>query len=167
MSDTKTLIELPGMIHSSVRRSVKKLIGPVCARAYDFLPENMAGKSVAGYVCIYGDYSDGGFPRIISLSPIGEVLPTSESFFFADEKAKRLSSHPTHVSSWQSRDKERKRYGGAIRAGALILSFSGLPEWVDEALMVAVAADMNRITEEEIARVTRISENPLLQVVRG
>lgn len=57
------------------------------------------------------------------------------------EKSSRLRGHPDYRTSWQSREPEHDRYGGAIRtSNGYIFSFSGLPELWDEALMLAIAS---------------------------
>ena len=79
---------------------------------------------------------------------------------FAQEKALRLLSRPDDVSSFQSRDESEQRWGGAIRAGSYILSFSGLPELMDEALMLAVALHLGLIDRVEAERIAALSHNP-------
>ena len=57
------------------------------------------------------------------------------------EKAARLQAHPGHRTSWQSRDPDRDHWGGAFRTDdGWIISFSGLPELWDEALVLGVAS---------------------------
>lgn len=59
----------------------------------------------------------------------------------AHEKAGRLRAQMLtygHIFSRQSRNPDANQYGGAVLAGDWILSFSGFPEEVDEALMVAL-----------------------------
>ena len=71
---------------------------------------------------------------------------------FAQEKADRLANHfgEGHLSSYQSRAPEKMRWGGAIRTpGGWILSFSGFPELMDEAFMLAVARQAGLITVSE------------------
>jgi hypothetical protein len=77
----------------------------------------------------------------------------------ATEKSYRLSIHPEHVSSWQSRDGETK-WGGAIRVEEYILSFSGLPELWDEALMLLTARVSSHMKSEIAESVASISSNP-------
>lgn len=93
----------------------------------------------------------------------------SQSFDFALEKSRRLREHPDHLSSWQSRDPSSNKWGGAIRVGQFILSFSGLPELVDEALMLNLVHP-NRLPRhqlheevpeyEYLRQVASISRNP-------
>jgi hypothetical protein len=58
----------------------------------------------------------------------------------SQEKAMRLASHPEHFASFESRDEKDGKWGGAVRpCVSTIISFSGLPELADEALMLFVA----------------------------
>ena len=79
----------------------------------------------------------------------------------SQEKANRLWSKTNlekgHVSSWQSRHPDTERYGGAIHAGDYILSFSGLPELADQALMLTLAVELDLLTYEEACEIARIS----------
>lgn len=78
------------------------------------------------------------------------------------EKASRLSRMTAdhhHVSSWQSRDFDNKKYGGAIVAGEWVLSFSGLPEFGDERLMIKLARSYEEISDSEVDEICRISGN--------
>ena len=103
--------------------------------------------------------------KLISTSPIGNVPPDSCSHIYAPEKADRLASHSIHISSWQSRDLNEHKYGGAIRVGEfgeLILSFSGLPEHADEALVLMVASDLLWTTREEVRAIVALSDNPFI-----
>ncbi|HEY0908303.1 MAG TPA: hypothetical protein VGE35_03060 [Candidatus Paceibacterota bacterium] len=75
------------------------------------------------------------------------------------EKGDRLFNNPGHVSSWQSRDPEKKKYGGAIAVGDYILTFSGLPEALDEALCALVALDMGIADAQTVQKIFEVSGN--------
>lgn len=95
-----------------------------------------------------------------------------QSFDFSLEKGRRLIEHPDHLSSWQSRDPDNSKWGGAIRVGEFILSFSGLPELVDEALMLNLVYP-NKLPRLELhdevpeyqylLRVASFSKNPFFR----
>lgn len=77
----------------------------------------------------------------------------------SSEKAGRLFRNPKHRTSYESRDMSADirvpgdkwgRWGGAIRAGNIILSLSGLPELWDEAVVWVVAIRMNLLNESEV-----------------
>lgn len=78
---------------------------------------------------------------------------------FSYEKGCRLLSHPDHVSSWQSKNDEAKQYAGAIAISNYILSFSGLPELADEAVVLILAYMIKLGTLEEVERLAKISGN--------
>lgn len=79
---------------------------------------------------------------------------------YAIEKAQRLAGYSGHLSSWQSREVSRARYGGAIRTDSgLILSFSGLAEHFDELGVLLVANNWHLVTSERRDEIIRISDN--------
>lgn len=104
--------------------------------------------------------------RVLFLAQIGEC-PSDKAdkcMELSQEKGKRLHwhsirAHGSHLSSWQTRDEKVLRYGGAICAGRLILSFSALPELNDEAAMAELAYDMGLISLRMCRRIAKISKN--------
>ncbi len=68
-----------------------------------------------------------------------------------------------HISAWQSRDVsgDYKKYGGAIVAGGFILSFSGLSEYLDEAIVTVAAHLCGLIDQGQMFEIAVISNNPL------
>ncbi len=114
---------------------------------------------LGGYFCI----ADGitGTPYLTIL--IGEVENSKADRYyeFCREKAQRLAANPDHLSSWQSRDERTGQYGGAIRVGRHILSFSGLPELGDEAILLAASMMWcNRLGMTELLK--PLSEVPVV-----
>ncbi|MDP3784801.1 MAG: hypothetical protein Q8R12_01870 [bacterium] len=90
-----------------------------------------------GYFCL-ADKTDGLPLLIVQVGEIPEVK-AGKYLSFCQEKARRLAKNLSHASSWESRDPNQEKWGGAIRAekmNGLILSFSGLPELGDEAVML-------------------------------
>jgi hypothetical protein len=118
-----------------------------------------------GYFCL----ADGrtGFPYAIVL--IGSVPEEKSAKYLAlcQEKALRLVSNPQHVSSWESRDPENGKWGGAVRVDNLIYSFSGFPELGDEATMLATAAAWRPCTRAEIYQIIARSDNPYWEFFHG
>lgn len=83
---------------------------------------------------------------------------------FSREKAARLALNYTeHRSSWQNRDPDRDQWGGAINTGRHILSFSGLPELADEALMLAVALELGLLSNQQAKQIADISDNQIFR----
>jgi len=76
---------------------------------------------------------------------------------YAQEKARRLKANPELESSWRNRNPAEEQYGGGICAGGYILSFSGLAELTDEALVLAIAARVGLQTEESLRDIAHLS----------
>lgn len=74
------------------------------------------------------------------------------------EKGSRLFE-TKELSSWQSRNPDQGMWGGAIATKEFILSFSGLPEKADEALMLKYAQIRKLIDEEAIVEIAEASNN--------
>lgn len=107
-----------------------------------------------------------GEPQISLCSAVGVFSDDPEKYLvYSQEKAERLRGFwHQHLSSWESRDPDHGRWGGAIRAGDLIISFSGLPELVDEAVVTAAAYWLGEITEyAQVLRIADISQNPFTE----
>lgn len=94
-------------------------------------------KRFGGFLCIADQE---GLPLMIHR--IGDD-PDRESMFkrlsFCQEKAYRLGQHPEHVLSRESRDPAKSMWGGAVRGGLYIWSYSGDPEHLDEVKMMGLA----------------------------
>jgi hypothetical protein len=90
-----------------------------------------------GYFCL-ADLR--GMPLLIA--PIGTMSREKAEKYLqlCQEKARRLSASRGHISSWESRVPDEEKYGGAITIADVILSFSGLPEKGDEAVMMVAGA---------------------------
>lgn len=87
---------------------------------------------------------------------------------FAVEKVGRLARRREHLTSWESRDPDTNRYGGAIRIIApdgsyhYLIGFSGLPEDKDTPYALLVAVRANLISAEEARRIAsraRVTES--------
>ena len=104
---------------------------------------------------------------ILLISKIGICPPEKVERYlnFSQEKAKRLFADTASSSSFQSRDPDNDKYAGAIRVRSVILSFSGLPELADEALMVFVALSAGWISEVEALRFSTISDNDYIKAI--
>jgi len=90
----------------------------------------------------------------------------AQKFDLSLEKARRLSSNPGHISSFESRDPGADKWGGSIRAKSRILSFSGLPnEKFDEAAMVYVAMKLGWIENFEALQIAAASDNEYVRIV--
>jgi hypothetical protein len=85
--------------------------------------------------------------------------------YFSEEKGKRLFRRRcqglSDISSWQSKDEDAAQYAGAIYISDLILSFSGLPELADEAVMLCLAKRVGWASPTEIAKILSLNNNPV------
>lgn len=82
---------------------------------------------------------------------------------FALEKTTRLALHNLHRTSYRSRNPKEECWGGAIRAGEYILSFSGFPEKWDEAAMFVLAIKLSLLHRDDVFRHISPKRNPHLR----
>ncbi len=114
----------------------------------------------------FGLFPKGRFGKIASaevFKSIGTIKPGKRALAKrrAQEKPRRLSRHRDHVSSYQSRNEKRDRWGGAIAARNFYLSFSGLPELCDEALVLIVGRTLGLLTDRQARQIAGKSKNGL------
>ena len=108
------------------------------------------------------------YPRIISLQcQIGVVHPEKRDEYrgLSMKGASRLLAHPTHASSWQSRDHANKRWGGAIRSNNWVFSLSGPPEKMAEAVVTAVSYHLQLIIIRDVDFIASLSDNPSIRTL--
>lgn len=102
---------------------------------------------------------------IIFIVPLGTIDQEKNRayFLFAQEKGERLYANQKlgNISSWQSRNEADEKYGGAIVAGDFILSFSGLPELGDEAIMLELAYKLGWTDLHMVKVISQVSNNIL------
>lgn len=124
------------------------------------------GDRRGGYFCLKILGADGFLIRPMLA---GEVTNGKDEKYvaFCQEKALRLEAEHAahgHVSSWQSRDPEHDKWGGAVlgpddQKRQYAFSFSGLPELCDEAVMLLTAVQVGHLTKAEAIEIARISNN--------
>lgn len=127
----------------------------------DILPQLPNEEREGGYFCLFERSEAEPAPPVI-VALIGKVpnpQKKAKYFSFSQEKALRLASHSEHLSSWLSRDPDNDKWGGAIVAGGYYLSFSGLPELADEAVMLLVGLRLGLLTWEEATAIAEKSDN--------
>jgi hypothetical protein len=116
---------------------------------------------------------DGIKGEIAFTVPFGEIpAEKSEKYFkLSQEKATRLFSQVNmhlpngHTTSFESRNTENEEYGGAIyincRSTIFILSFSGMPELIDEAMMLVLTAKLvEDIGKPVMTKIEACKRNP-------
>jgi len=82
------------------------------------------------------------------------------------ERGERLFHHPGHLSSWQSRDEKNKKQGGAIIAGDYIVSFAGICEMLDEAIVLALSELCRWLDSDKAKEIAEISSNYLYNYLK-
>ncbi|TAK95209.1 hypothetical protein EPO05_04980 [Patescibacteria group bacterium] len=114
---------------------------------------------LGGYLTRRGPDGRIRFTYVIGNPPVERQKEYGE---YSREKGRRLNVHPHHFSSWWSRRKRLKQYGGAIRTeDGGSLSFSGTNEMAEEALALLIADARGHITHENMLRVIKKSRNHL------
>jgi len=117
-----------------------------------------------GYFCLL-NHATGEFlirPRVIGM--VTDRAKRRKYQYLCMEKAIRLSvmedERGVDVTSWQSRDEEKQRYGGAVLTETdYIFSFSGLPELCDEAAMIIAAVKSGQMSYGRARKCARFSNN--------
>ncbi len=116
---------------------------------------------------------DGLSGEIAFTVPFGEIPEEKREKYFelSQEKAKRLFSQVNmnlpngHTTSFESRIVEEEKYGGAIYVNChstiFILSFSGMPELIDEAMMVVLADRLSKDIDKPVrTKIEACKRNP-------
>jgi hypothetical protein len=152
-----------------------RIVAVANAVLYRFLPlpDNPKPENTGAYLILFSKTSG----QELIVIPLG-TFPIPEKaeaiYTFSNEKALRLFSNAIsngHISSYQSRDVDNKKYAGAITAPQdspcegrnLIGSISGLPELGDEAVALLIFHVLSWITLEDARKVVEISDNPFFQ----
>lgn len=106
-----------------------------------------------------------GEPGFALCSRVGIFVDDPEQYLaLSQEKAERLRGfRHKHFSSWQSRDPDKGRSGGAILAGDVIISLDGLDEFVDDAVVTTAAYWLGLIDYEYVLKFVGVSHNPFTE----
>jgi hypothetical protein len=134
------------------------------------LPENPKPERTGGYMAVL---RISGI-KMLFVNEIGECAAdlSIRCFGYCQEKVRRLLGNleEDHVSSWQSRNPEKKEYGGAIKAPVvgmgieagknIIGAVSGLVEHGDEAVTLVIWMVFRWIILDEAQEIIKISRNP-------
>lgn len=107
----------------------------------------------------------------IILAEIGQcTFKPDKCFEFAQEKVRRIRSKRGHISSWQSRDFDNEKYGGAIltprnsqaistNKERLAIGVSGLTEKEDEAMSICIGLELGTLIWSDVLAITSYSNN--------
>ena len=151
------------MLENNVKEIIRYVTDGVRAVCRQLVEQRPA----IGYLFILREHQEGE-PEVVLSTPIGEspdATPEQWSRYRrnAREKAERLHRLPLHLNSWQSRSEQHNRFGGAIRVGAYILSFSGLPQEEDEKQMLLLALRLELLRDLDEAR--SVASPPALAIL--
>lgn len=107
-----------------------------------------------------------GDPTCYFKTKIGTTFPDdtfrTNCCIFSEEKLQRTFDNPGHVSSWQSRNPDENKWGGAvvvdIDGTEWGVSVSGLKEWEDETMSLIIGrigyVDMDDPRVQEIVAIS-------------
>ena len=111
-----------------------------------------------GYLCVAEPTQ--GLPFDVRMfGEIEDLDSATRRFTFCQEKVRRLVGNPEHRLSWQSRDPDNKKYGGAVHCGEYIFSFSGFSEKMDEAMCLYFAVKCGVLSMGAASLLAQISAN--------
>ncbi|MEN9912782.1 MAG: hypothetical protein RLY66_190 [Candidatus Parcubacteria bacterium] len=141
-------------MHHSDLEDILKKASVVVAQACKI--NHHEGKQ-GGYLCIAT--SSGVIETVTLIGTVPEPAKAKKYFDYCQEKAIRLAHHRDHKSSWESKDAARECRGGAIRCKENILSFAGLPEHWDEAVVLTIGylGPHRIISHADLENICRIS----------
>jgi len=130
--------------------------------AFTELPNSDSKGKEGGFLTI----RDKGTGHILITLLIGKVPHEKAAKYhgLSQEKGGRIHNRiglgENHISSWQSRNPDSGLWGGAIATKKFIVSFSGMPELGDEAIVLAIAMQMKWLNQQEAEKIASTSQNP-------
>jgi hypothetical protein len=145
---------------------------PPITNAFALSPNNVAEATrIVELAARVSDVKDrhGGYLFLLTsggsgyCSVVGSILDETKRDryrAFAEEKARRLASHPDDKTSFESRDEAKERYQGAIKCpNGDCIGFSGRPAAEDEAICLMYAIAQALLTEDDAKEIAEISNN--------
>jgi len=131
------------LVHKKAREIFPKLRAGFCFALYNRLGCHLVLKGIVGKV---RDFK----------------LPKYEQL--VEEKASRLITRHDDHTSYQSRNEDSEKYGGAVRGKDCILSISGLAtEHQDEAVALTLLVLMDQISAQEANDIAELTGNKLFE----
>ena len=131
----------------------------VVTTAIKMLAEAGKPDKCGGYFVLLDDKGHLQLVSCIGLNPFEKVRKRVE---LAWEKCGRLLDNPEDLTSFDTRNPDAERFGGAVRGRTLVFGFSGLPELWDEAAMFVVAIITGELTKDEVLSKISEARNPFL-----
>ena len=128
------------------------------------LPNNPEPERKSGYLTIKSR-KDG---RLLLQIQIGECPSDKHTLYrtCSMAKATRLLKNKDSLSSWQITNESKFENGGAVIAHDFSLSFSGLPELIDEAVVLVTALVFGWLSEKEAKEISGISGNSYFEELK-
>lgn len=160
-----------GFDYRTLETKIIRMIGMIKEKHPELLKNNEGVLKEGGFLCIYLNEVTPKGGNVLVKFPVGEISSAKalDYSYFSQEKAirlNRLNFLHGHLSSYESRIEKAEKYGGAIVADKYILSFSGLPEKCDEALMLWLAFHLGLLTIEECDHIARLNNNTTYEQIR-
>lgn len=104
-------------------------------------------------------------------SVVGQILDESKRDRYralAEEKARRVASHPKHRTSFESLDKAKEHFQGAIKCpGGACIGFAGRPPDESEAICLMFALARGLLIPDEAKEIAKISGNTFFWLMFG
>ncbi|MDB4991798.1 MAG: hypothetical protein JWL75_43 [Parcubacteria group bacterium] len=150
MTDWLELIDVP---MDAVINGFEVLLG-----GYPELCDTLRSEGkLGGYACVA---QQDGLPILIMALGEPNEAKSATRLEFCQEKVRRLAANTAHSLSFESRDPDNNKWGGAARGKRYIVSFSGMPERLDEYFALAVLYHLQDLSEQEILRLLLAHDNP-------
>ncbi len=118
-------------------------------RIFHFINIRFKANKTGGFITIDRGVNERIFPGL-GVLPVGSVPDTKMQKYcvFSQEKVHRLRANPKTNTSYETRDPDENKWGGAVRLpDGTLIGFSGLPELGDECLVLMYAYHKKLITE--------------------
>lgn len=146
---------------NKVLQELSRILGFILESDLILTPEEK-NRYKGGYLCIAE--MTHGTPQLLCM--VGQIATdyVDKCKKRAEESAQKVAAFHL-LSSWENRNADQDKFGGAIHADGAIISFHGFPEWVDEAISVSIAHSLRQIDDVTIQKISTISCNPFIQIL--
>ncbi len=139
----------------------------IIMRAVDLLEQPGHPDKCGGYLAVWTVNLNDAPGHLLLLAALGYSPDEKRAkrMEVAMEKCQRLDSGDGvgHLTSYESRNPEISRWGGAVRGTQHIYGFSGLPELWDEAAMFVLAIRLQQLWSGAILAAVSEERNPHLR----
>ncbi|MEK7648959.1 MAG: hypothetical protein AAB400_03510 [Patescibacteria group bacterium] len=153
------------MSENALKLSIPHCVDSIILAVTVTIQELNQPSRAGGFVSLF-DFFDPAPHLILKVGSFEQSEPGrgEACFNYSQEKGRRLQQYPDHVSSFQSRNPDEKKWGGAVRGNRVILSFSGLPEILDELAMVRAGLELGLFPDyDRIRKIADASDNAMIR----